>query len=124
MNRSDLTASDDLDGLLDALDEGDGALRALYRQLAENPDLAGEHEPQLKELHAKRLCLAQQVGLATLARRRLSQGASPEELPAVVESGEREASTNGVISTTPAEPVPVAEEERTPPSAPPASSAQ
>jgi hypothetical protein len=98
---------------------GRTALRGLYAQLAENPDLAGEHEPQLKELHAQRLDLAQRVGLATLARRRLSQVAQPEESPAGVQSGGRETCTNGVVPWTPAEYVPAAEEEHAPPSAPP-----
>jgi hypothetical protein len=77
MNRSDVAASDDLDGLLDALDEADGALRALYRQLAENPDLAGEHEPQLKELHAEWKTAVRSAGLGSglrTALRRLVSG--------------------------------------------------
>jgi predicted Zn-dependent protease len=72
MNLGGVAAIDDLDGLLHALDEADAALRALYRQLADNPDLASENESKLRELHAKRLDLAQRVGLAVLARKRAS----------------------------------------------------
>lgn len=63
-------AAQDIDELLTSLDEADAALRALYRQLAEDPDLAVAHDARLKELHARRLDLAQRVGLAALARRR------------------------------------------------------
>src|ERR1019366_7102957 len=60
----------DVDALLVELEEADGAVRALYRELAADPDLAGEYEPRLKDLHARRLDLAQRVGLASLASRR------------------------------------------------------
>jgi hypothetical protein len=60
----------DVDALLVELEEADDAVRALYRELAADPDLAGEYEPRLKDLHASRLDLAQRVGLASLARRR------------------------------------------------------
>jgi hypothetical protein len=60
----------DLDALLAQLDEADAAVRAIYGELAADPDLAGEYEPRLKELHARRLDLARRVGLASLARRR------------------------------------------------------
>src|SRR5258708_36951633 len=60
----------DVDALLVELEEADDAVRALYRELAADPDLAGEYEPRLKDLHARRLDLAQRVGLASLARRR------------------------------------------------------
>jgi hypothetical protein len=60
----------DVDALLVELEEADGAVLALYRELAADPDLAGQYEPRLKDLHARRLDLAQRVGLASLARRR------------------------------------------------------
>jgi hypothetical protein len=60
----------DVDALLVEFEEADGAVRALYRELGADPDLAGEYEPRLKDLHARRLDLAQRVGLASLARRR------------------------------------------------------
>ena len=68
----DAAADDALREPLAALDEADTALRALYRQLADDPDRAPEHEPALKELHARRLDLAQRVGLLMLARGRAS----------------------------------------------------
>jgi hypothetical protein len=49
------------------LDGADLAVRALYRQLAENPDQAPEYDVALRELLAKRLELARSAGLATLA---------------------------------------------------------
>jgi hypothetical protein len=56
------TASD-LDTLLEALDRAETAARALYRQLADNPDLAAEYDAGLRERQRKRLDLAQQVGV-------------------------------------------------------------
>jgi hypothetical protein len=44
MNPGGAAGSNDPDQLLDALDETDVELRSLYRQLADNPDLVGEHE--------------------------------------------------------------------------------
>ena len=60
----------DLDALLDALDAADTAVREIYRKLAMAPDLAPEHEAELGKLHAKRIELARQVGMAALAQRR------------------------------------------------------
>jgi len=119
MNPGGVAAIDDLDGLLHALDEADAAVRALYRQLAENPDLAGENESKLKELHAKRLDLAQRVGLATLARRRASAhvGEAPSTpTPAVVESISNGDDSNGAIVEP--EPEPELASDESPPSAP------
>jgi hypothetical protein len=124
MNPGGAAASDDLDGLLHALDETDAALRALYRQLAENPDLASENESKLKELHAKRLDLAQRVGLAMLARRRASAhvGETPSTpTPAVVETTSNGDESNGAVVEPESEPEPASDE--SPPSAP-ASDAQ
>jgi hypothetical protein len=45
-------------------------VRALYRKLAGDPDLAPEFETTLRELHRKRSELAHQVGLAALGERR------------------------------------------------------
>jgi len=42
----------DVDALLAELEEADGAVRALYRELAADPDRAGEYEPRLKHPHA------------------------------------------------------------------------
>jgi|HubBroStandDraft_1064217.scaffolds.fasta_scaffold670469_1 hypothetical protein len=42
------TASD-LDTLLEALDRADTAVRALYRQLADDPDLAAEYDAELRD---------------------------------------------------------------------------
>lgn len=58
------------DALLVALDEADASLRALYGKLAADPDLAPQFEGELKDLHARRLELAQRVGLAMLDLRR------------------------------------------------------
>ncbi len=76
-----VTPAHDLDGLLTALDEADAALRALYRLLAEDPDLAAVHDARLKELHARRLELAQQVGFAALTRRRTAPRAEATPEP-------------------------------------------
>jgi hypothetical protein len=65
----------DLDAPLEALDEADNAVRALYLKLAEDPDLAPEHEGVLRELHAKRAELAHRVGLAALAEWRAAHAA-------------------------------------------------
>jgi hypothetical protein len=123
MDHGDAAASDDLDGELCALDEADAALRALYRLLAENPDLASENESKLKELHSKRLDLAQRVGLAMLARKRASEvdDARSEGAPAAVEATSRSGAANGAVVEEP-EPEPAADE--TPPSAAPASEVQ
>jgi hypothetical protein len=59
-------STSDLDALLDLLDRADSAVRALYAQLADNPDLASDYEAGLRELHRKRAELAHQVGLASL----------------------------------------------------------
>jgi hypothetical protein len=42
------SGGNDLDALLGDLDQADTAVRALYRQLADNPDLAteGSHTPR------------------------------------------------------------------------------
>lgn len=74
--------------ILRELEEADGRLRALYRDLAENPDLAEQHEATLRELHAKRRDLAERTGLALLAERRANERVDadgqfpPEEVPA------------------------------------------
>jgi hypothetical protein len=73
------TASD-LDTLLEALDRADTAVRALYRQLADNPDLAAEYDTGLRELQRKRLELAHQVGVAALAEWRASHRAPESSL--------------------------------------------
>ena len=70
MSPDDTPASQTPDELLASLDEADAALRALYRELVEDPDLASAHESRLQGLHAKRVDLAQRVGLAMLALRR------------------------------------------------------
>jgi hypothetical protein len=62
--------SSDPAALLDALDVADDALRETYLQLARDPDRASELEPALRELHGRRLELAQRLGLAILAQRR------------------------------------------------------
>jgi len=63
----------DLDALLEALDAADSAVREVYRKLADDPDLAPEHEGGLRELHATRSELARDAGLAALARWRASR---------------------------------------------------
>jgi len=122
MDPGGVSASGDLDGLLEALDEADAALRALYRQLADDPDLAGENEPKLKELHGKRLDLAQRVGLAALARRRVSQVVQSEGVPSDVEVSSKAADGSSAVSGTIAESEPVSE--KTPTPSAPASDAQ
>ncbi len=64
---------EDAEALLVQLDEVDQAVRALYRELADEPDLATKHADRLRELHANRLELAQRVGLASLARWRAAK---------------------------------------------------
>ena len=124
MDSGGASAVDGVDDLLEALDEADASLRALYRLLAEDPDLAGEHEPKLKELHARRLDLAQRVGLATLARRRATAHVvPPENVPSVIETSSQTVDGNGAAAEGVVEPEPPPEDP-SPPSAPPASDAQ
>jgi hypothetical protein len=82
-----------VDVLLAELEEVDGAVRALYGELAADPDLAGDYEPRLKDLHARRLDLAQRVGLASLARRRAAAIAEAGPAAAVVLAPATAAST-------------------------------
>jgi hypothetical protein len=125
MDPGDAVASDDLDGLLHALDEADAAVRAMYRKLVDDPDLASEYEPKLKELHARRLDLAQRVGLLVLARRRASAeitDAPTEATPAVAEPVPVRDEANGAVVGAESEPEPTSEE--SPPSSVPASDVQ
>jgi hypothetical protein len=92
------TPSADLGALLEMLDQADTAVRALYRQLADNPDLASEYEAGLRELQRKRLELAQQVGVAALAEWRAAPG---ERQSSLEESGTLE-----LRGTLPSEPEP------------------
>jgi len=62
----------ELDACLADLDRADLAVRALYRNLADNPDRAPEYDEGLRELLAKRLELARSAGLAALAAWRAS----------------------------------------------------
>jgi hypothetical protein len=105
----------DLNALLETFDEADTAVRALYRQLADNPDLATEYEAGLRELQRKRLELAQQVGVAALAEWRAARSGVATSLagtagtlttPVVKPVTERD--TNGVASTAPIPPAPLA----------------
>jgi uncharacterized Zn-binding protein involved in type VI secretion len=97
--------SPDVDALLAELEEADDALRALYRELAADPDRASEYEPRLKDLHARRLDLAQRVGLASLARRRARAVAA--ETPQV--ASEPAAPLAEATATTPTSTPPVLE---------------
>ncbi len=72
--------SPSIDELLETLAGVDESLRAIYLQLADDPDRASELESQRTELHTRRLQLAQLVGLAALAQRR-----GPIATPALVE---------------------------------------
>jgi hypothetical protein len=110
------SGGNDLDALLADLDQADTAVRSLYRQLADDPDLASEYEAALRDLQRKRLDLAQQVGVAALAEWRSSRRVVETSLagtlatPAVKPDNERD--TNGVASTAPipaASPAPPAE---------------
>jgi hypothetical protein len=74
--------SADLDALLELLHGADAAVRILYRTLADDPDLAPEYEAGLRELHRKRLELAQQVGVAALAQWRASRDARQSSVEA------------------------------------------
>ena len=81
-----------LDDLLQALDGADAAVRALYLKLADDPDLASEYEPGLRELQAKRVALAREVGIAALGEWRASRktredAAAAEARPATPSSG-------------------------------------
>src|SRR5579883_1632964 len=105
MHAPDDVTTSDLDALLDALDKADAAVREIYRKLADDPDLASEHETALSDLHAKRRELAQRVGLAALAQRRASVAlkaseptaeAAPEPVtPIVVDTFPEAVLTNG-----------------------------
>jgi hypothetical protein len=85
---------------LEQLDQADSALRTIYRQLAENPDAAPEYETALRELHRKRLELAQQVGVAALAEWRTARAVvetrSTRGAGTLTEQLFTEPSTNGV----------------------------
>jgi hypothetical protein len=96
------TASD-LDTLLEALDRADTAVRALYRQLAENPDLAAEYDAGLRELQRKRLELAHQVGIAALRawRAARSEADTPVAETAPASAVVTDHDTNGVSSAGP-----------------------
>jgi hypothetical protein len=87
MHPADDMATGELDALLTDLDEADAELRDIYRKLAADPDGITEHEPRRAELHAKRLLLAQQVGLAVLARRKAAPVASAEAPVVAAEAG-------------------------------------
>lgn len=65
-----ISSNDVDDELLAALDVADARLRAVYRALAEDPELAEVHAAELRELHATRRSLAERVGLRMLAHRR------------------------------------------------------
>jgi hypothetical protein len=113
MDPGDAGASDDLDALLHALDEADAAVRALYRKLVDDPDLASECEPKLKELHGRRLDLAQRVGLGVLARRRASaqdNEAPTEPMPAASAPVPVREQTNGAVVEPESRPRPESEE--------------
>jgi len=66
------------DALLASLDDADRRLRALYSELADDPDLAGQHDAAIRELRLRREELARAVGLAALAGWRAAQ--RPPEL--------------------------------------------
>jgi hypothetical protein len=110
------TAGSDLDSLLDALDNADRAVREVYRKLADDPDLATEHETVLRELHAKRTELSRRVGMAALAEWRAarsavqpvaddSTGTTAADQSTAESIVEREAT--GVVAPTPSEPEPL-----------------
>jgi hypothetical protein len=127
MDLGDTGTNDDLDGILHALDEADAAVRAMYRQLAGDPDLAGECEPKLKELHGRRLDLAQRVGLVVLARRRASahvEEAPTEPTPAVAEPVVAGANGATVEPESKPEPEPEPTSDDGPPASVPANGAQ
>ncbi|MGH7294775.1 MAG: hypothetical protein ACRELB_07580, partial [Polyangiaceae bacterium] len=63
METVDVAEGDSIVTALAALDETDSALRALYRELAHDPDRAAEREEERALLHERRLSLAQSVGL-------------------------------------------------------------
>lgn len=65
-----MASRDEVDELLTTLEDADQRLRAVYRELADDPGRAEAHEVPLRELHSKRRKLAEQVGVAMLARRR------------------------------------------------------
>ena len=56
------TAGGDLASILQVLDAADTAVRDVYRKLADDPDLASEHETVLRELHSRRIELSRQAG--------------------------------------------------------------
>jgi hypothetical protein len=90
-----ILATGDLDGLLEALDAADDAVRRIYRKLADDPDLAVEHETVLRELHRRRTELSRQVGMVALAGWRAAR---------TVVAGEDAAATSIVEPVTPAPP--------------------
>jgi hypothetical protein len=96
--------------LLEMLDQADAAVRTLYRQLADNPDLATEYEAGLRELQRKRLELAQQVGVAALAEWRATRSGLETRLAGTLATAAvkpvTERDKNGVTSIAPIPPAP------------------
>ncbi len=111
----------DLDGLLEQLDEADRALRALYRQLADDPGLAPALDADVLDLRARRQDLAQRVGLALLARSRAEPGLTTARAPTVDNAASRPPVEPAQVRPAELEPEPGASCDPLPESSPPAS---
>lgn len=68
---------EEVEVLLRQLDDVDRRLRSVYRELADDPGRADEHDGEVHALHARRSELAKDVGLAVLARRQAAHAAPP-----------------------------------------------
>lgn len=71
-----------IEQLILELDAVDSELRAVYRELADNPDLADDRQARIGELRERRSTLAMELGLAVLARHRTA----PVESAPIVET--------------------------------------
>lgn len=69
----------EVEALIANLADVDDRLRALYRALADDPDLAEKHDAEIRDLRGERRTLAERVGLAVLAQRRQPRAERHEE---------------------------------------------
>lgn len=96
-----MDARSDVETLIDNLADVDERLRALYRALADDPDLAEKHDAEIRDLRAERHSLAERVGLAVLAQRRHASGELGEETADESDAGPRSKEDEDVVSDAP-----------------------
>lgn len=91
----------DLEALIASLTDVDGRLRAIYRALADDPELADKHDQEIHDLRAERRSLAERVGLAVLAQRRQANVAGDDENTARESESEPPVSTEDAVASEP-----------------------